>query len=94
MSAHKPATPLLPFKVEYGVNIMAADGKQWDDRPITGAAEIAAYLCHAANAYPNLVARLAGLIAAEEEYGDQSNAAINQAWGPAVALLRELGELP
>lgn len=52
----------------------------------------AAYIVHACNHYPELVAALRALVKAEEDYGDASNAAINEAWEPARALLAKLGE--
>lgn len=38
-----------------------------------------------------LIEALRSLVKAEEDYGDPHNAAVNEAWGPASALLSRLG---
>ena len=53
----------------------------------------AAYIVHAANAYPVLVAALQALVKAEEAYGDETNVAVNHEWLRAREVLRDLGEL-
>ena len=53
----------------------------------------AAYIVHACNTYPRLVEALRLLVKAEDEYGDGSNVAVNEALEPAERLLRELGEI-
>ena len=72
----KTATP-LPYALDDPNGIQAARDKE-RQRKI--------------DAYPQLVAVLRNLVSAEEEYGDESNAAVNEAWGPAKTLLRSLGE--
>ena len=88
---HTPATP-LPWRVSparpaevqqqsgtYSIGLMGMDG-----------AANAAYIAHAANAYPRLVDALRGLIALDvvlgREFYDRQTVA------DARALLRELGE--
>ena len=100
----KPATPLPWAHEQIGVSDAGPNGVDVFDigpvdhegcmrvRVATVADEDAAYIVHAANAYPKLVEALRSLVKAEEEYGDQGNVAINEAWMPAAALLRELGE--
>ena len=56
-------------------------------------AQDAAYIVHAANAYPVLVAALQALVKAEEAYGDETNVAVNHEWLRAREVLRDLGEL-
>lgn len=86
----KPATPLpwvyprstFPFEI-FGVNAtnqkLVDVGNIWD-------ADDAAYVFHAANAYPRLVEALKARVGATGETEEQ-------ALGHALALLRELGEL-
>ena len=95
MTNHKPATP-LPWKVAAVGDLRIIHGGNPHARIATWRGKVVnadpAYIAHAANAYPRLVAALRDLVKAEEEYGDQDNAAVNEAWAPAQALLRELGE--
>ncbi len=95
MVKHKPATP-LPWTVEHGNHVIG--GNQERSRVAVGSLSVAeyrvadqnaAYIAHAANAYPRLVEALRELA---EASGRGIEACVN-AEARAESLLRELGEL-
>lgn len=108
MDNNKPATP-LPWRVIEARGSRPAifiNGPLKDGSPgpnshsiaklynLMGWQDDAAYIVLACNAYPRLVDALEKLVMAEEEYGDDQNAAINEAWAPARMLLESLRVQP
>ena len=100
MTAHKPATP-LPFRSE-DTTVKYVTHGAWhtiarlNDKKYTNEAnkENAAYLAHAANAYPKLVAALREYVNVVESVNNPNSfgVEVRDAGAPARALLRSLGE--
>ena len=85
---HAPATPLpLKFLPDEGNFIINADGAIVGEIPCQGVEndkQIGAYIVHAANAYPRLVASMKRCIAGMPHSAPQEE---------AISLMRDLGEI-